>query len=258
MLMTLKMVLHTLLLPPAAPLLLAALGAWLIGRHAGRAARLGWVLLLASLASLWILATPAVAEALTRAVQRYPPLDLRQPPSAQAIVVLGGYGNRESAPEYGGEPAAAAALLERVTYAAVLAQRTQLPVLVSGTPQETAAMRASLARGFHVPVRWVESRSRDTFENARYSAELLRAEGVQRILLVTDGDHEWRAAQEFSSAGLEVVPAPEGLWAARRRSIFGYLPNPQALTRSTEALYELLGEMMRQLFVTLHLRRQRA
>jgi len=256
MLITLKMLLHTLLLPPAAPLLVAVLGAWLIGRRGGGYARTGWLLLLAALAALWLLSMPVVADALTRAAQRYPPLDLTRAAQAQAIVVLGGYGERAAAPEFGGEPAAAAALLERITYAGFIAERTRLPVLVSGTPEETAAMRASLARSFHIAVRWVEPRSRDTFENARFSAALLTAAGVRRIILVTDGDHEWRAAQEFSAAGLGVLPAPEGLWAPRRPSVFAYLPSSRALTRSSEALYELLGDLTRRALAALKLRRQ--
>lgn len=256
MLVTLKMLLHTLLLPPAAPLLLAAVGAWLIGRRAGVAARAGWVLLVVALGALWLLSLPVVADALTRAAQRYPPLDLTRAAQAQAIVVLGGYGERDAAPEFGGEPAASASLLERITYAGFIAERTRLPVLVSGTPEETDAMRASLARGFHITVRWVELRSRDTFENARFSAALLRAAGVTRIVLVTDGDHEWRAAHEFSAAGLSVLPAPEGLWVPRRASVFAFLPSGHALTRSSEALYELLGDLTRRSFAALDLRRQ--
>jgi uncharacterized SAM-binding protein YcdF (DUF218 family) len=256
MLVTLKMLLHTLLLPPALPLLLAGIGAWLIGRRAGGTARTGWVLLVIGLGALWLLSLPVVADALTRAAQRYPPLDLTRAAQAQAIVVLGGYGERATAPEFGGEPAAAAALLERITYTGFIAEHTHLPVLVSGTPEETAAMRASLARGFHIDVRWVEPRSRDTFENARFSAALLRAAGVTRIVLVTDGDHEWRAAHEFSAAGFSVLPAPEGLWAPRRPSVFTYLPSPRALTRSSEALYELLGDLTRRALAALDLRRQ--
>ena len=58
MLITLKSLLHTLLLPPAGPLLIAAAGAWLLrSRASAGAARAGWLLLAAGLASLWLLAT---------------------------------------------------------------------------------------------------------------------------------------------------------------------------------------------------------
>jgi uncharacterized SAM-binding protein YcdF (DUF218 family) len=256
-LIAVKILLHTLLLPPGGLLLLAALGVFLVRWRHGAWARSGWTLLAASLAVLWLLSMPVVAEQLGRAAERYPALDLSKPVSAQAIVVIGGYAERMHAPEFANEPAVAANLLGRITYTAFLAQRLHLPVLVSGSPEETAAMCASLARFFNISVRWSERHSRDTFENARFSAALLRADGVSRILLVTDGAHEWRAAHEFASAGLAVIPAPEGLWGPHKPSdLYAYVPTPQALVISTAALYEMIGDLARRAFAALGVRRQ--
>jgi uncharacterized SAM-binding protein YcdF (DUF218 family) len=256
MLITLKMVLRSLLLPPAGPLLVAAAGACLIrSRSSGVARRTGWVLLIGALATLWLLATPIVADALTRLAQRCPALDLGRPVQAQAVVILGGDAVRPTAPEYGGAPAVAAGLLERVTYGAYVAQRTGLPVLVSGAAPEALAMRASLARQFHIDARWVEGRSRDTFQNAQFSAQILRAAGVRRVILVTEADHEWRAAREFASAGLGVVPAPAGVWTYPGSSPLRYVPGSAALAHSTTALYEILGDFVRRALAALDLRR---
>ena len=258
MLIELKILVRTLLLPPGGPLLLATAGLWLIARQAtGRVRRTGLVLLGVGLAALWLLAIPLIADALSRGVQRCPALDLSHPVQAQAIVVLGGEGQRPAAPEYAGEPALHQGMLERVTYAAYLARRTGLPVAVSGSPAEAAAMRATLARDFGVGTRWAEERSRDTFENAEFSAALLRPLGIERIVLVTDADHEWRAMQEFTSAGFDVVPAPVGLYVPRELGARSFIPNPGALARSTAALYELLGDLARRTFAALHLRRHR-
>src|ERR1700741_2259734 len=136
-----KSLLHTLLLPPGGPLLLALGGAYLVGlRRSAGAHRAGWARLLAALASLWLLATPPIARALSSMAQRYPALDSGRPVEAQAIVILG----------TGGAPAAADGLLERIAYGAFLAHRTGLPVLVSGEAHEAAAMRASLVRNFGI------------------------------------------------------------------------------------------------------------
>jgi uncharacterized SAM-binding protein YcdF (DUF218 family) len=251
-----KSLLHTLLLPPGGPLLLALAGAYLVGlRRSAAAHRAGWALLLAGLASLWLLATPPIARALSSMAQRYPALDSGRPVEAQAIVILGTGGARPAAAEYGGAPAAADGLLERIAYGAFLAHRTGLPVVVSGEAHEAAAMRASLVRNFGIETRWVEDRSRDTFENARFCAGMLAAAGVHRVLLVTSAVHEWRAAQEFSGAGLEVVPAPEGgsTWHA---GLDRFLPDAAALAESRDALHELLGEAARRVLAALHLRRQ--
>lgn len=254
MFITLKILLRTVLLPPAGPLLVAGLGLWLLARRRSGAAarRVGGALLLLSLATLWALSTPVVADGLTRIAERYPALDLTRPLRAQAIVILGG-GNARAAPEYGG-PAAGLELLERVSYGAYVARRTGLPVLVSGTARETLAMRATLARDFGITPRWVDADSRDTFDDAQLSARLLKPDGVQRVLLVTSSAHEWRAAREFSSAGLEVEPAPVHVWAPQPRELQDYLPDAVGLQRSREALYEILGNGARQLLAATHLR----
>jgi uncharacterized SAM-binding protein YcdF (DUF218 family) len=258
MLIELKSLLHTLLLPPGGPLLLAMAGAWLIARHAaGRVRRMGFALLGIGLAALWLLAMPLIADALSRAAQRCPALDLSHPVQAQAIVILGGEGKRPAAPEYAGEPAVEQRMLERVTYGAYVARRTGLPIAVSGTPAEASAMRATLARDFGMGTRWAEDRSRDTFENAEFCAALLRPAGIERIVLVTNADHEWRAVQEFIGAGFGVVPAPVGLYVPREIGAHSFIPSPNALARSTAALYELLGDLARRTFAALHLRRHR-
>ncbi|MGH8277690.1 MAG: YdcF family protein, partial [Steroidobacteraceae bacterium] len=177
-----------------------------------------------------------------------------RPVSAQAIVILGGAAVR-IAPEYGG-PAAELDTLERLNYGAFLAHRTSLPVLVSGSPEEANAMRITLSRDFGVGARWVEGHSADTYQNARFSAPLLLADGIHRIVLVTSSSHEWRAAHEFMGAGLEVVPAPVGGGVPRAHGAAAFVPSPVGLLRSYGALYELIGEPVRELFVLLHLRRQ--
>jgi len=256
MLIAIKSLLRTLLLPPGGPLLLATAGAWLIARRGAgvRGRRAGWALLVAGLATLWLLAIPMVSDALGRAAQRCPPLDLTRPVQAQAIVILGGTAERLGAPEYGGEPAVSQRLLERLNYGALLARRTGLPVAVSGTRRETLAMSASLARDFGVRTRWVEDRSRDTFQNAQFCAQLLAPLGMTRIVLVTDADHECRAMQEFVSAGFSVVPAPVGLYVPPEMGVHNFVPNVNALACSTAALYEILGDLARQVFAALHLR----
>lgn len=256
MFVTLKSLLRTLILPPAGPLLAACAAFWLLrARSSPRARRAGWAVLASALGSLWLLSTPIVADLLARAAQRSPTLDLERPIQAQAIVILAGSKARTVAPEYGGAPAAYGGLLERITYGAYLAHRTGLPVLVTGTPIEAQAMRATLARDFAVQVRWVESHSRDTFDNAQLSAAILRAQGITRVVLVTDAAHEWRASAEFASAGLAVVPAPVNVWAPAQHNLFSFLPNSIALLQSTEAVYELLGDVARVVMAALHVRR---
>lgn len=249
-LLHLKTLLKVLILPPASPLLLALLGLLLL-KTRPRLARIG---IAAGLASLWLLSTPMVADALTALVELYPPVDLRQAAGTQAIVILGGGGERAFAPEYQG-PAAEPFMLERLSYGAYLAKKTGLPVLVTGYSFEARAMHDSLQRNFGIETRWVDDQAYDTFQNARNSARILTAANVHRIILVTHATHMRRSVREFTDAGFDVVPAPMGLLAPRDFGVLHYFPNPEALLRSQAAIYELIGDPVRILLSASHLRR---
>jgi uncharacterized SAM-binding protein YcdF (DUF218 family) len=251
MLLRLKTLLKAIVLPPAGPLLLAILGLFLMRRRP----RLARACLILGVGSLWVLASPWASDGLVGLAEHYPPLDLRGTDGAQAIVILGGGGQRAFAPEYGG-PAAEPLLLERLSFGAYIARKTGLPVLVTGYHVEAIAMRDTLQRNFDTKARWVDDQSYDTYENARNSVRLLEAGDVHRVFLVTHATHMWRSVHEFTAAGLEVVPAPVGILAERETGYFRFLPNAGALLRTGAAINELLGEPMRNLLAALHLRRQ--
>lgn len=63
------------------------------------------------------------------------------------------------------------------------------------------------------------------------------------------------AAHEFEAAGLRVVPAPTDVWAPREVDTMGFVPTAIGLLRSYNAVYELVGEGLRDLLVATHLRR---
>jgi uncharacterized SAM-binding protein YcdF (DUF218 family) len=247
----LKTLLKQLVLPPVGPLLLALIGIMLIKRRPV----LARAFLIAGIGSLWLLSTPVISNAIAGLAQHYPPVDLRSAADAQAIVILGGGGQRAFAPEYGG-PSADALLLERLNYGAFLAHKTGLPILVTGFFIEAQAMHDTLQRNYRIDARWVDNRAYDTFENARNSAQLLKADGVQRAILVTHASQMWRAVHEFTDAGIEVFPAPLGMRVDRDPGISRYMPNASALERSCAAVNELLGEPVRAFLAATHLRRQ--
>jgi uncharacterized SAM-binding protein YcdF (DUF218 family) len=251
LLLHLKTLLRYVLLPPAGPIILAFIGLFLLGRRP----RLARALLILGLGSLWLLSTPLIANGIVRMAEHYPALDLNQLGGAQAIVILGGGGQHDFAPEYGG-PAAEPEMLQRLSYGAWIARRTDLPILVTGFANEVAAMRLTLRRNFDLDPRWVDDKAYDTFENARNAAAMLKRDGIQRIILVTSAMHVWRASHEFAAAGLAVVPAPVDQLAPRPLQLLDYLPSTTALDHSYQACYELLGEQVRRFLAASHLRRQ--
>lgn len=241
----LKPLLSTLVLPPAGPLLLAVLGL-LFARRSRLAA---WVAGL-SLVTLWLLATPAVSNALARRLLPLPaPVglpELRQA-GTQAVVVLGG-GVLPEAPEYG-QAQPSNATFSRLRYGVRLARLANLPLGFAGgvgwagrgTATEAEAVVTSARQDLGATIRWVDDRSRDTAENARMMAALLRKDGVRRIALVSDSWHLPRAVAEFRAAGLEVLPAPTRMPVAVNAPLLEALPSPTGLERSYHVLREWLA-----------------
>jgi uncharacterized SAM-binding protein YcdF (DUF218 family) len=240
-----------LVLPPTSLFLLIAVGL-AIWRRWPRAGR---IVAGTGLAALFLLSTEAGARLFVTPLERMTaPLRSPERAGAQAIVVLAA-GRLRHAPEYGGRDIPDYTALARLRYAARLERATGLPVLVSGgngasgiDPKandraytKADAMAAALREDFGVPVQWIEGRSRDTGENAAYSAALLRAAGVKRILLVTDAMHMPRARMSFERSGLEVVSAPTMFFSNQALWFGAWLPSAEGMRRSWYAVYELLG-----------------
>jgi uncharacterized SAM-binding protein YcdF (DUF218 family) len=229
------------LLPPLNLLLLGVAGL-LLWRRRPVIAR--W-LVAASLVLLWLLSTPYVAGSLLRLLEGEPAaLDVKTQP-ADAIVVLGA-GSYLNAPEYGADTVGVDSLA-RLRYAARLQRETGKPVLVSGgTPlgnalSEAEQMKAVLENEFRVPVKWTESASNNTLENARLSQGILSPAGVRRIYLVTHAWHMPRSVLAFRSAGFEVVPAPTIYTLTQPLSLLDFLPSADALQTSQRFMHEVIG-----------------
>lgn len=239
-----EMTLKALVLPPACLLALYGAG-WLLRR---RLPRLGAVCRHGAVLLLYFLSTGVGAWLLAHPLEMLEPvLAAHQPAPAQAIVVLSA-GRIRTSPEYGGVAMPDFTALERIAYAARVARATGLPLLVSGgllaeDDRETLArgMQRVFEDQFQLPVRWAETMSRNTAQNATQSARMLRQDGVTRIILVTDAMHMRRARLAFERAGLAVTPAPTFYVEAGPFEPGRLLPTIENLRRSHYALYEWFG-----------------
>ena len=232
----------TFLLPPLSLLLVLALGIFLFRRRP----KLAKILILAAFALLWIASTPYFAEGALHLLEaQTTPLDIRRQ-NADAIVILGG-GTYFHAPEYAGQDMVADGSLVRLRYGAKLQRETGKPILVTGgkplgnSISEAQQMRSALEQDFHVPVRWTEDESDNTFENAVHSFRMLQTAGIHKIYLVTHAWHMPRSADIFRRAGLEVVEAPTAFTTRYQIDLLAFLPRAEALNESKTFIHEVIG-----------------
>ena len=216
------------------------MAAWLTLWHP----RLGISISIVATSLLFLAALPVTAARMLQDVEVKPPAkpDFS---AAQAIVVLGGgihRGNGDTAPDTLGPWT-----LERLDFATHAYRQLNLKVAVSGGQpsgahtSEAALMKAALEGDFGVPVSWVESRSRTTWENAVYTQQLLQADGVTTVVLVTNAWHMRRAVWSFERVGLHAIPYPAPLTYDESDRIEDFLPSMRALEESYHALHEAIG-----------------
>lgn len=241
MLFLLKKIVSALILPPTCLLMLAFVGLCLTAKYP----KMGRALVALSLLALLTLSLPITGDALLESLESMPPISQSQLKKAQAIIILGGGKNLE-APEFDHIDTVNRSTLQRLRYGAYLQAQTGLPILVTGGAPfggrpEAEAMAETLVRDFHAKDIWTESQSKDTAENAAYSAPMLKEHHIHDIALVSQPSHLVRAAALFEQQGLVVYPAPTGYRREDSDPILNWLPQANALHDSTLALKEYLG-----------------
>ena len=256
---SLKPLLTALALPPVPWLVLMLAG----GHLARTRRRAGMLLLWLGAALVWLSACRGAAYWLETGLLRVPaPLsatavaalreEARRAPGSGAIVVLGA-GRIARAPETGA-PDLSPESLERLRQGLRLARETGWPLAFSGGvghaqradtgPGEAEIARLVAERDFRAPVRWLETESRDTRENATRTMALLQPVGVRHVVLVTHGWHMPRALREFerASGGAAVVtPAPMGLQAGPPRGVLAWMPDAPGYARVRAVCREALA-----------------
>ena len=194
------------------------------------------------------LATPIVSSLLLRSVSIAG--DATTYTRGQAVVILGAESNYlwdgQAAKVLDANPGSFT--LQRLHFGARLARQSRLPILVSGgivtpgAPTLAEVMRSALQEDFAVSARWIEDRSRNTAENAEFSARILLAENIRTVILVTSGFHLRRAVALFEKAGFTVLPAPVPPIGPPGSIVWkDFLPDTQSLLSSYYAFHELGG-----------------
>ena len=205
--------------------------------------RTGIIIALASNLCLFASATPALSSYINHQLEMMIPqtADFSQ---AQAIVVLGAdiQSGEGDSPDWPGPLS-----LERVLFAVDAYRRLDLPVAVSGgfignaKPSLAAMLKGTFENYFHVPIKWTEERSRNTFENALYTAAILRNQSISTVILVAQSRDLPRAIWCFEQVGLHALPWHAPRTPIESEKIEDFLPNTAALQASFYGLHELIG-----------------
>ena len=201
----------------------------------------------------------AVSQLLLRSLEdRYPQAPVESIAKADAIVVLGG--GTSGGPAAPGQAPGLAENSDRLLFAARLFRAGKAPLIVfsggtipflgsrpKGSEAESAAQ---LLKEWAVPNQAIllETRSRNTRENALFSRQILQGRGASHILLVTSAFHMPRASAAFRKLGFQVTPAPADFQTRDDEGpLLLFLPDAQSLADSERALKEWLGMLVYRL-----------
>ena len=240
--------LAVLAMPMSAALVAAAVGLLALAlRHR----RVGSALVAFAIVWLWLWSAPVVVDPLARSLTNRQPLPaMDELPNADAIVVL--LSHVDPAEPRRPWPLALTTA-DSLRHGARLYAAGKAPtVITSGTTwyrrrgQTGAEVMRELLVPLGVPADVVlaEGESRNTRQNALFTARLAAKHDIKRVLLVTRAMHMNRALGAFRKAGLEATPAPLSgrQRAPGERSFYAFLPQATTLHFATRNLHEWLGE----------------
>ncbi|MBB5322530.1 YdcF family protein [Marinobacter oulmenensis] len=225
---------------------LLALALGLFGRK-----RLALVLGALALIWLWAWSLPVTSYAIRGYLENLnPPVNVSAMPQAEAIVVLGGgtrpLGFYRPYPNLG-------AASDREWHGARLYHASKAPIVVltgghdarfSTTSSAEAMRRFMKALGVPDNAMVLEEKSRNTTQNADFTADILEERGINRILLVTSALHMPRAQGLFERQGLEVIPAATDHEVREGPAWRLWMPDTEALDGSSRAIKEIVGRLV--------------
>lgn len=228
-------------------LLLVLLVATLLSRHHPRRV---FRLLVATLAGLILFSCPIFTDSFRRSWENtFPSQPVTEYPQRDAIVVLGGTMGKIKFPRYRTEEIFGARVL--MAWRLFMAGKAPVIVCSGGVPyadihgleRTEADDMAELLIELGIPAEKIirERLSRTTFENARYTMDILGPQNRKNILLATTAIHLKRATALFHKAGFEVTPVPNTWYSSVGISFEDFLPDSGMLGANSNWLKEVVG-----------------
>jgi uncharacterized SAM-binding protein YcdF (DUF218 family) len=165
------------------------------------------------------------------------------------IILLGG-GSLPKAPDFSGLGIPTDTMLGRIVTAVRLQQKLNVPIIVSGgkvyqneSSEASIAKRLLIDLGVKEDEIILDEKSRDTYENAKYTKEICLRNDYKHPILVTSASHLKRSLLSFESVGIDLVPYPASFKSKRDPTyrLHEFLPRSGSLAQSSSALHEYLG-----------------
>ena len=202
-------------------------------------------LLVSAVTWLWFWSMPLVSNALGASLEsEFEPVSVEQLPQADAIILLGGgMGAATNVYPYANIFAAA----DRAWHSARIYKAGKAPLIVpSGSGCDCTEVPFLVDLGVPREAIHVEAESRNTEENAKFVAELLKERDHPKALLVTSAWHMRRALLMYRryAPNLEIVPAAcdyECTINRAQSSGIGIFPDVNAFAASSAMWKEVLG-----------------
>jgi uncharacterized SAM-binding protein YcdF (DUF218 family) len=196
---------------------------------------------------IWILSSAPFSNFLVAGLESN--YEITLPDKGDVIILLGG-GTRENAPDLSGTGVPTTDMLARIVTAVRLQKKLNLPIIVSGgIVFKQKASEAEIVKRFLVDLGvaenkiLLENKSRDTYENAKFSQEICRRLDFNLPVLITSAYHLKRANMAFDMVDMKVIPFPAYFRSENPpnynwRSV---LPTAGNLDTVSDALHEYLG-----------------
>lgn len=185
-------------------------------------------------------------------------------PTADAIVVLGGATRSKFPPRPSVDLSEAG---DRILYGAQLYREGKAPLIIAsggridwrGSGAAESADMAEILKTLGVPDSAIlqDPTSLNTYQNAVNVQQILKQQGIRRILLVTSAMHMPRSLAIFQRLGIDAIAAPTDFLVTQQElaepnssilaSLLNIVPDAERLGMTTRALKEYLGMVIYRL-----------
>lgn len=200
-------------------------------------------------ACLYSLSISPTSDALIQPLERTYMQENLQDVTGDVVILLGG-GARAGVPDVDGVGQVGESAANRFLTAIRVQKAKNIPILLSGGAvlagdAEEAMIEKRMLVSLGVPEAqiFVDVKSRNTAENARFAKALCREHGWQHPIVVTSAFHMPRSVRFFQREGMDITPYPGDYRTSMAEPIsaFSFVPQTYNLMNSCLAIKEYVG-----------------